>query len=41
MALFDIPRFTRDLEAANRQMCETSKARRPPVAFAVSPSADN
>jgi len=39
--LFDTARFTRDLEAAYRQMWETWKAGLPPVAFAVSPSADN
>ena len=41
MPLFAIARFTRDLEAAYRQMWETWKAGLPPVAFAVSPSADN
>jgi protein O-GlcNAc transferase len=35
--LFDIARFTRDLEAAYRQMWETWKAGRSPTAFAVSP----
>jgi predicted O-linked N-acetylglucosamine transferase (SPINDLY family) len=37
--LFDIARFTRDLEAAYQQMRETWRAGRPPVAFSVSPSA--
>jgi len=41
MPLFDIARFTRDLEAAYRQMHETWQAGRPPSAFAVSPAADN
>jgi predicted O-linked N-acetylglucosamine transferase (SPINDLY family) len=40
MPLFDIARFTRDLEAAYGQMWDTWNARRP-VAFSVSPSADN
>jgi protein O-GlcNAc transferase len=39
--LFDIARFTRNLEAAYRQMWESWKTGRPPEAFAVSPSADN
>jgi protein O-GlcNAc transferase len=39
MPLFDIARFTRDLEAAYQQMWETWRAGRPPVAFSVSPSA--
>jgi predicted O-linked N-acetylglucosamine transferase (SPINDLY family) len=39
--LFDIARFTRDLEAAYRQMWETWRTGRPPAAFTVSPSADN
>jgi predicted O-linked N-acetylglucosamine transferase (SPINDLY family) len=41
MPLFDIARFTRDLEAAYGQMWDTWNAGRPPVAFSVSPSADN
>jgi protein O-GlcNAc transferase len=39
--LFDTARFTRNLEAAYQQMAENWKAGRPPVAFAVSPSAAN
>jgi predicted O-linked N-acetylglucosamine transferase (SPINDLY family) len=39
--LFDIARFTRDLEAAYQQMWGTWKTGRPPAAFAVSPSAAN
>ena len=39
--LFDTARFTRDLEAAYRQMWETWKRGWPPAAFTVSPSADN
>ena len=38
--LFDTARFTRNLEAAYRQMSETSRAGRPPTGFAVSRSAD-
>ena len=41
MPLFDIARFTRDLEAAYRQMHETWQAGRPPSAFTVSAAADN
>ena len=37
--LFDIARFTRDLEAAYRRMWETWRAGQPPVAFSVTPSA--
>jgi len=36
MPLFDIGRYTRDLEAAYRQMWETWQAGRPPTAFSVS-----
>jgi protein O-GlcNAc transferase len=39
--LFDTARFTRNLEAAYRQMWETWMAGRPPAAFSVSPSASN
>jgi protein O-GlcNAc transferase len=38
--LFDTARFTRNIESAYQQMAETWRAGRPPVAFAVSPSAD-
>ena len=41
MPLFDIARFTRDLEAAYRQMWETWNSGQPPAAFSVSPSADH
>jgi predicted O-linked N-acetylglucosamine transferase (SPINDLY family) len=41
MPLFDIARFTRDLERAYTRMWETWSAGRSPVAFSVSPSADN
>jgi protein O-GlcNAc transferase len=37
MPLFNIARFTCDLEAAYQQMCETWKAGRPPRAFSVPP----
>jgi protein O-GlcNAc transferase len=37
MPLFNIARFTCDLEAAYQQMCETWKAGQPPRAFSVSP----
>ena len=39
--LFDIARFTRDLERAYAQMWETWKAGRPPTAFSVPLPADN
>jgi protein O-GlcNAc transferase len=38
MPLFDIARFTRDLEAAYTQMWEIWRSRRPPIASSVSPS---
>jgi protein O-GlcNAc transferase len=38
MPLFDIARFTRDLEAAYSKMWEIWRSGRPPVAFSVSPS---
>jgi predicted O-linked N-acetylglucosamine transferase (SPINDLY family) len=38
--LFDTERFARNLEAAYRQMCETWRAGRPPLAFSASPPAD-
>jgi protein O-GlcNAc transferase len=41
MPLFDIARYTRDLEAAYRQMWETWRAGKPPAAFAVSPSGND
>jgi predicted O-linked N-acetylglucosamine transferase (SPINDLY family) len=40
MPLFDIARFTRNLEAAYRQMWETWRAGRPLAAFSVSPLVD-
>jgi len=38
--LFNTARFTRNIEAAYRQMWETWRAGRPPAAFSVPPPAD-
>ena len=40
MPLFDIARFTREIEAAYARMWETWRAARPPAGFSISPMPD-